>query len=42
MYINVYNMYMLFDKLSALSNICFFLLLFTAVILAFYCFWYNM
>ena len=42
MYISVYNMYILFDRLSALSNIRFFALLFTAVALVFYYFWYNM
>lgn len=42
MYISVYNMYILFEKLSALSNIRFFSLLITAVVLAFYYVWYNM
>lgn len=42
MYINIYNMYILLDKLSALSNIRFIVLLIMAVILAFYYVWYNM
>lgn len=42
MYISVYNMYILLDELSALSNIRFIVLLITAVIFAFYYVWYNM
>ena len=42
MYISVYNMYILLDRLSALSNIRFFAFLFTAVALVFYYVWYNM